>query len=97
MAIVFEQAKKPVPWVKILFVVFSVVFVAGGAYYLFFAPTPPIDVVLPEPLERASQISNLQFIDPGEVINDQVFQNLQSYFGSPGVGFLGRQNPFSSF
>jgi len=97
MAIVFEQQKKPVNWVKILFIVFSVLFVAWAIYYLFFAPSPRIEVVLPEPLLRANQISTVRFVDPSEVINNTTFQSLQQFFGPPSTGLLGRSNPFAPF
>ena len=97
MAIVFQEQKKPVNWVKILFAAFSVGFLIFAVYYLFFAPAPKIDVVLPDPLKRANQISNLEFADPSAVINDPAFQKLQTLFGAPGVGALGRQNPFAPF
>ncbi len=97
MAIVFQEQKKSVNWVRLLFIVFSVLFVIFGAYFLFFADSPRIDVVLPEPLRRASQISKLNFIDPREVIDSPIFRRLQTFFPAPGVGVLGRSNPFASF
>ncbi|MEK7554678.1 MAG: hypothetical protein AAB518_01690 [Patescibacteria group bacterium] len=97
MAIVFQPQKKQVNWVKILFIVFSIAFVIFSAYFLFFAASPRIDVVLPEPLRRASQISKLNFIDPSDVIDSQTFRRLQTFFPAPGVGVLGRTNPFASF
>ncbi len=97
MAIIFEQQKRAIPWVKILFIAFSVAFVAAAVFYLFFAPSPQIEVLLPEPLLRTSKIADLEFVDISEVVNHEVFQSLQQYFGAPGIGILGRQNPFAPF
>ena len=94
MAIVFEQPKKTVNWVRLLFIVFAIAFVIFAAYFLFFAPTPQLDVVLPAPLERASQISELQFVDPSTVLNSQNFRRLENRIGPPAIGTLGRSNPF---
>lgn len=97
MAIVFQEQKKSVNWIRLLFIVFSLLFIVFGAYALFFADSPRIDIVLPEPLRRASQISKLNFIEPGDVIDSQTFRRLQTFFPAPGVGVLGRPNPFASF
>jgi len=99
MAIVFEQPKKPFNWVRILFIAFSIGFVVFAAYYLFFAPSPKLDIVLPPPLERASQISNLEFVDPSTILSSPEFRRLNSpssplYIRPPSVGILGRSNPF---
>ncbi len=97
MAIVFEQPRKPINWIKLFFGIFIGVFLVFTVYYLFFAPSPKIDVVLPTPLQNANQIISTQFIDPGLVLNSQVFKALKLYLGQPSVGTLGRANPFVSF
>ena len=97
MAIVFQEQKKTVNWIRLLFISFTILFVIFGIYALFFAEKPRIEVVLPEPLKRVSQISNLPAADPSEVLNSQTFRRLQTFFPAPGVGVLGRQNPFAPF
>ncbi len=94
MAIVFEQKRKPVNWIGLLSATFGILFLIFAVYYLFFAPSPKLEAVLPAPLERASQISELEFIEPTIIINDPNFRKLQNYAGPPGVGTLGRANPF---
>ncbi len=93
MAILFEQ-KRSINWAPILFAVFIIGFVAFAVYYLFFAPSPKLDVVLPAPLERIQQISDLTFVDPSEVIKSAAFQKLKPSFGAPLAGINGRPNPF---
>ena len=60
MAIVFEQPKKKINWFGICISIFSVAFILMLAYYLFFAPAPKIETVLPDHLKKANQISNLE-------------------------------------
>ncbi len=94
MAIVFEQPKKAINWFGILFSIFSVVFVGTLTYYLFFAPTPKIETVLPDVFKKTNQISTLQFTDPTPVLSSNTFKALRVYVGSPSVGTVGRANPF---
>jgi len=94
MAIVFEKQKKPINWIMILSIAFAIIFIGALTYYLFFAPTPQIDIVLPQPLDQAKTISSLEFTDPSVVVNSPSFQSLRQYVGTPGVGTLGRSNPF---
>lgn len=94
MAIIFEQQKKSINWVPLVVTAFLVAFVAFAIYYLFFAPTPRIEIVLPAALERAQQISTITFIDPKEVIQSDPFKKLRSYVPAPMPAQLGRPNPF---
>ncbi len=97
MAIIFEKQRKSVNWIAILTFAFSVLFIVFTAYFLFFASSPQIEVVLPAPLERASQISHLQFKDPGEITSSSAFRRLGPSQGAPAKGALGRPNPFLPF
>ncbi|PIR89580.1 MAG: hypothetical protein COU07_01640 [Candidatus Harrisonbacteria bacterium CG10_big_fil_rev_8_21_14_0_10_40_38] len=94
MAIVFEQEKKQINWIKLLFVLFIVGFVIFAAYFLFFAPSPQLDVVLPEPLEQAERIGSVSSIKPNDVLGLPAFRALQVFVGPPSIGTLGRDNPF---
>ncbi|MEK7612164.1 MAG: hypothetical protein AAB407_02390 [Patescibacteria group bacterium] len=91
MAIVFEEQRKPVNWMPMLFIVFIIAFIGFATYYLFFAPTPRIDTILGG---GETSVSELQFVDPAVVLNNQTYRALRPYAGSPSVGTLGRQNPF---
>jgi hypothetical protein len=100
MAIVFEQQRKPVNWIAILSIIFIVTFIIVVAYYIFFAATPKIDQigVLPEPLERAGQISNLgEFLEPNAVVGARPFTDLKPLAPQPTIGAIGRSNPFAPF
>ena len=97
MAIVFQEQKKSVNWIRLLFIAFSIVFVIVAVYALFFAASPKIDVVLPDPLKRVSQISTLEPVDPTKILDNPTLKRLQAFFPAPGVGVLGRTNPFAPF
>ena len=95
MAIIVEQNKKKgMSWLVILVVLFLMAIIFAGGYYLFFAPTPGIEVVAPLGLRSAVDLSKITF-DPSSVVNSQQFKSLKVYTGLPSVGNLGRSNPFS--
>lgn len=95
MAIVFEEQKRPINWLRIISYIAAAGFVGMAIYYLFFAASPKFEVVLPQELERATQISKIQFIDPSAVLNSPAFKRLQGYADAPSVGTLGKQDPFA--
>ena len=94
MAIVFEQPKRRINWFPIVTSVFGVLFIIALAYYLFFAPTPNIEAVLPEVLEKTNRISDLEFTDPTLLLSSAAYKALRVYVGAPSSGTLGRTNPF---
>lgn len=67
----------------------------GAAYYMFFAPTPGFEVIVPSELERTQTISTFD-LDPQAVFNSPEFRQLEKYGGLPTGGTFGRANPFLS-
>ena len=96
MAIVIEQKKKAISWFGVLTSVFFLLLILIGGYYLFFAPTPGIEIVAPSTLKTAVDLSKITF-DPSSVVNSRQFKSLKIYTGLPGVGGLGRGNPFQPY
>lgn len=96
MAIILEEEKKSFNWTKLAIVLAVVLALAAAIYFVFFAPTPVFEIIVPPPLESAQKISSFQ-IDPANVLNSQVFRSLRSYAPLPTVGSLGRPNPFLPF
>ncbi|MBM3281593.1 MAG: hypothetical protein FJY91_02515 [Candidatus Harrisonbacteria bacterium] len=96
MAIIIENRKSNFNFFTFLFFIFLFFVVIGGAYYLFFAPTPGIEIVAPSSLQSSEEIADVKF-DPGSVIGDPVLKNLRQFGAPPEPGDLGRSNPFSSF
>ncbi|MFH1759083.1 MAG: hypothetical protein ABH822_00800 [Patescibacteria group bacterium] len=96
MAIVIKERNRGVNW--FVFLVFIILFaiVIGGGYYLFFAPTPGIEVVSPSVLQSTSEIAEVQF-DPSVVISHPQLKNLRQIGGLPTVGDLGRENPLLAY
>ncbi len=97
MAIVFEKEKKTFNWFAILLTIVIVAIVGAAAYYLFFAPSPKIEAIIPAELQRAGEVSQIDFTDPSFVVNSQAYKNLRLYVGMPVLGALGRNNPFLPF
>ena len=61
MAIVIEQKKKAISWFGVLTSVFFLLLILIGGYYLFFAPTPGIEIVAPSALKTAVDLSKITF------------------------------------
>ena len=93
MAILIQEESRSINWFAALIGIFVAVAIGAGIYFLFFAPVPGIEIIIPVPLQSANKISGIS-IDPSTVINSQSFRSLRIYTGLPGVGQLGRANPF---
>jgi hypothetical protein len=96
MAVVLEENKKTFSWGKFAGIMVLVVVLGLAVYYLFFAPTPAFEIVVPSPLQSAQQISDLE-IDPAVVVNGAAFKSLKNHSPVPEVGIIGRVNPFVPF
>ncbi len=96
MAILIQEQKKSVNWFAIIVTAFAVGAIVFGLYYLFFAPTPGIEVVVPPPLQSAKRISTIE-VDPTIVLNSRAFRSLRAYAGIVTAGATGRDNPFVAF
>lgn len=97
MAILVEEetGRKGVSGVFIIAVIIT--FLGAATYYLFFAPTPLIEVVIPSGLKTVSRISESGLNTPA-VFNSPVYRSLRQYVAEPvvgEVGEIGRPNPFS--
>ena len=81
-----------------VFIVFIVIAVVGiFAYLLFFATPPRIEPILPANLRATNDISRVQFVDLVEVVNSESFKSLELFGSIPGVGSVGRANPFVDY
>ncbi len=69
---------------------------AAAAYYMFFAPTPGFETIVPSDLKRTQTISTFD-LDPKSVFNSPQFKALDKYNGLPTGGTFGRENPFLGF
>ena len=87
-----ETGKKGVFGVLVIAII--VILLGAATYYLFFAPTPLIEVVIPSRLETVSRISK-DGLNAEAVFNSPVYRSLRQYVAEPVVGEIGRPNPFS--
>jgi len=93
MAIIIEEEKKGVNWFAIVSIILVVVIIAIAVYYLFFAPVPLIEKVVPTNLQSIQALSNIQ-LQPGVIINNSKFQILKTYVNPIIIGPVGKSNPF---
>jgi len=96
MAIIAEEVKKPFNWFAAISIVVIAAIIGALVYYLFFAPTPAIELITPAALKEASQILTSP-LDVNATRNHRVFKLLKPYVSPLTVSRLGRENPFTPF
>lgn len=79
---------------KVLIIVLVLLALGAATYYLFFAPAPLIEVIVPSGLQSVTQISQ-EGLKASEIFNSPIYRSLRQYVGEPEAGELGRPNPFS--
>ncbi|MBS3903265.1 MAG: hypothetical protein KGZ30_02705 [Anaplasmataceae bacterium] len=93
MAIVIEQEKSKsnllvfIGWLAVMITVVVII------YYIFFQNPELVPVTPTVDFSLATQVSQID-INPSIVINDANFNNRQPYVSLPGLGEVGRFNPF---
>ncbi|TSD03613.1 MAG: hypothetical protein Athens071426_157 [Parcubacteria group bacterium Athens0714_26] len=96
MAIILEE-KKSFSWGTFLIIILIFSVIVGGAYFLFFAPKPAIEVLVPRDQKITSELSKADF-NPSVLANSETFKLLRKYPGAPSVsGKTGRVNPFIKY
>ena len=96
MAVVLEQQKRKTNWFAVVVFIFILAVILGLAYFLFFAPTPGIEIIAPSQLEEAAGLAELE-LDSNKLISDPVLKSLKQYGTQPSIGVLGKDNPFVGF
>jgi hypothetical protein len=96
MAIVLEGEQKKFNWKLPIVILLIIGAIGGGIYFLFFAPTPVIEVIVSPAVRSASELSGIRF-DPAAVVNSDAFRSLRRYSTDPTIGRVGRTNPFVEF
>lgn len=97
MAIVIEKEKSGINWFAILIILVLAVVIGAAAYYLFFAPTPLIEKVVPYQVQISSQLSQVQTQSIVQAVTDsKLYKSLQKYVVLPEVSpeNIGKTNPF---
>lgn len=96
MPFVVEEQRRGVNWFLMLGVLFAFGFLGLLTYYLFFAPTPFIESLIPARSQLIVEISKARF-EPNDVLNDPTYQTLRQYTLPLEAGEIGRPNPFLPF
>ncbi len=98
MAIILEESKNSTNWTMIVLVVFLFAFIAGGAYYLFFAPTPAIDQIASTTQKVDKELSQIKVGDSeNAVTKNPIYKILRQHSVPPSNTQVGRANPFVKF
>ncbi|NCN53131.1 hypothetical protein GW950_01560 [Candidatus Wolfebacteria bacterium] len=95
MAISFSQ-EEGFSWKSIIGFVIIFLIIVIGAYFLFFAPVPGIDVIAPASVRTTAELSEIEF-SPESVVNGEDFRALRKYTGQASIGQVGRINPFIAY
>ncbi len=93
MAILVQQQRRGMGLAGMITFLVILVILGFAVYYLFFAPTPGFDVIIPAPLERTQTISTFS-LDPSTVFDSPAFKSLKKITGAQNSGSFGRDNPF---
>ena len=96
MAILMEEGNGRRGPFKVLAITVALIILGTITYYLFFAPAPLIEVIVPSGLRSVTQISEKGLNTP-EIFNSPVYRSLRQYVADPVVGETGRTNPFSAW
>ena len=96
MAIIIEERKRKISLVNLVVYAVIALIVFSAVYFLFFSSTPAVDVIIPAPLLKTTQIATFE-LDPSAVFDSREFKLLKKPMLPPGSGTFGRDNPFLSF
>ena len=96
MAILLEEENGKKGTFKFFVIALVLIILGAATYYLFFAPAPLIEVIIPSGLQSVSRISETGLNAPA-VFNSPVYQSLREYATEPVIGEIGRTNPFEGF
>jgi len=94
MAILMEEGNGRKGPFKALAIAAVLIILGTITYYLFFAPAPLIEVIIPSGLQSVTQISE-DGLNAPEIFNSPVYRSLRQYVADPVIGEIGRTNPFS--
>lgn len=96
MAILLEPEKKPINLTALIAVIVAVVFIVGGVYFLFFAPVPGIEALVPTEQKLTTELSRLE-LNTQPAIEAFTARRLKQYTPPLSIGRVGRINPFMRF
>ena len=94
MAIILEE-KKSANWTLVLIVAVLFIAVIGGVYFLFFAETPGIEVIVPTEQEIDKRLSQISFDET--ILSSDAFKIIKKYPAASIPETTGRSNPFVKF
>lgn len=93
MAIQIQQHSGGASIMRMIVALVVLVVLGAGTYYLFFAPAPGFDYIVPKSLQETTSLSKFA-LDPNDVLDSPEFKSLAPIQGLPSGGSIGRANPF---
>lgn len=95
MAITFEE-KQQFNWKALITFTAIIAVVFAVAYFLFFAPSPFVEQIIPSNVKSATELSTVK-LDPNDLQNNKTYQTLRQIGGPITVPQAGRANPFVKY
>lgn len=95
MAIVLEE-RQQFNWKALLIFLAVIAMVFGLAYFLFFAPSPVVQEIIPSSVKSTAELSTVN-LNPNELLGNATYKSLKQYGGPMAVPQVGRENPFIKF
>ena len=95
MAIIIEEQKRKINWFVVAVILSLVIIIGAAIYYLFFAPTPLVEKIVPPRLQSLQELSSIK-LEPEAIISDSRFQILKQYVNPIEIqtDSVGKTNPF---
>jgi len=95
MAIVLED-RQQFNWKALIIFITIIAVILGLAYFLFFAPSPVVQEIMPSGVKATAELSTVN-LNPNDLLGNKVYQSLKQYGGSVVIPQVGRENPFIKY
>lgn len=95
MAILLEE-KQQFNWKALIIFLVIIAAVFGLAYFLFFAPSPVVQEIIPSSVKSTAELSTVN-LNPNDLLGNATYKSLKQYGGPVAAPQVGRENPFIKF
>lgn len=95
MAIVLEE-RQQFNWKALIIFIAIIAVVFGLAYFLFFAPSPVVQVIIPSNVKSTAELSTVN-LNPNDLLGNKVYQSLKQFGAPVAAPQTGRENPFIKY
>ncbi len=92
MAIVLEEQQR-FNWKALIIFLAVIIGIFGLAYFLFFAPSPAVQLIIPPSVQSTTELSGVD-LNATSLLQNKTYQSLKQYGGPAPLPQMGRANPF---